>query len=394
MDPEEGKMKIDTLTSMIELAENNKKMDKEAYTEGLKESWQTHKQWQQDCTEDLDLGAAKNSHLTRIKKRIEKIESELQTLGVDINNLDDDDDDGLLRELNSEEDSETVEMDDIDENSDDDNRNTHYRGSKVNAVKKLPTMEEKKTVVEQRSSAVVADFAGRDPDEIMEERMKEYINAIEYLKKNNLSKDQKAILAILERAERIKKLQKRDDVDLFEIPDPVTPEDLIGVTPQERVKKYQTLVNIINKTANNLKIIGSNNFNIFKKTNNKLAKDNYDKSIFLFKKQNELKADLLKLAKNKWQPMPELTTSVENFPDPKGADLEESEVKIKLNIPEDFQNVGKYYYKFKWMDDEDNLKKIKAKNKGDVVEVGHTIDFGHHKKFAALKCVVKIRLWR
>eukprot|EP00344_Euplotes_crassus_P002996 CAMPEP_0197010562 /NCGR_PEP_ID=MMETSP1380-20130617/54891_1 /TAXON_ID=5936 /ORGANISM="Euplotes crassus, Strain CT5" /LENGTH=88 /DNA_ID=CAMNT_0042432581 /DNA_START=38 /DNA_END=301 /DNA_ORIENTATION=- len=88
MDPEEGKMKIDTLTSMIELAENNKKMDKEAYTEGLKESWQTHKQWQQDCTEDLDLGAAKNSHLTRIKKRIEKIESELQTLGVDINNLD------------------------------------------------------------------------------------------------------------------------------------------------------------------------------------------------------------------------------------------------------------------------------------------------------------------
>lgn len=392
MDPEEGKMKIETLTSMIELAENNLKMDKDGYVEGLKDAWAAHKEWQQTWAEDMDLGTAKNGHITRIKKRAEKIEAELKKYGVDPNMLEDDEDEGILRELNSDE-SDTEEINDIDEHSDD-NRQTNYRDSKAHAVKKMPTMEEKKEIIDQRSSAVVSDIANRDPEDLMEERLREYINAIEYLKKNNLSKDQKAILAILERAEKVKKLQKRGDVDVFEIPAPIVPEDLLGMSIQARVKKYQTLVNIINKTANNLKIIGSNNFNVFKKNKNKVAKENYDKAIFLFKKQNQLKADLLKLAKNKWQPMPEISTQVESFPDPKGTDLEESEVKVKLTIPEDFQNIGKYYYKFKWMDDDQDIKKIKVNNKGEVIELGHNIDFGHHKKFSALKVVIKIRHWR
>ena len=67
MDPEEGKMKIDTLDSMIELAENNLKMDQASYVESLKDSWQTHQEWKEACTHDLDLGDAKNGHLTRIK---------------------------------------------------------------------------------------------------------------------------------------------------------------------------------------------------------------------------------------------------------------------------------------------------------------------------------------
>ena len=46
MDPEEGKTKIETLNSMIELAENNLKLDKDGYIQGLKDSWDTHQQWQ------------------------------------------------------------------------------------------------------------------------------------------------------------------------------------------------------------------------------------------------------------------------------------------------------------------------------------------------------------
>ena len=111
-------------------------------------------------------------------------------------------------------------------------------------------------------------------------------------------------------------------------------------------------------------------------------------------KQTQLKADLLRLFKNRWQPIPELQSTVENFPNPAGADFSEGEVVIKMNIPEDFQNVGKYYYKFKWMDDEQNLKKIKIKNRGEIVEKGYVIDFGHHKRFSSLKVVIKIRQLR
>lgn len=100
------------------------------------------------------------------------------------------------------------------------------------------------------------------------------------------------------------------------------------------------------------------------------------------------------MAKNRWQPIPELQKTVENFPNSDGMDLSESEVKVKLNIPENFQNIGKFYYKFKWMDDEENLKKIKINNSGEVVEKGYAIDFGHHKKFSSLKVVIKIRHWR
>jgi len=336
-------------------------------------------------------------HLTRINKRIDKIETELETLGVDVSKLKNNEDEDLLRDITSEDGSNEGESDensDINEYSEISDENTNYKKTSTNKVKKIPTMEEKKVKINERSSKVVYDFANEDPEEVLEKRKKEYINAIEYLKKNNLSKDQKAIFAILEKAELVKNLQKRDDVDLLDIPAPVIPDELFGMTSAERSKKYQVIINIVNKTINNLKIIGSNNHKVYNSTKNKIAKENYEKSIFLFKKQTQLKADLLKLFKNRWQPIPELQSTVENFPNPAGADFSEGEVVIKMNIPEDFQNVGKYYYKFKWMDDEENLKKIKVKNSGEVVEKGYAIDFGHHKRFSSLKVVIKISQWR
>lgn len=37
---------------------------------------------------------------------------------------------------------------------------------------------------------------------------------------------------------------------------------------------------------------------------------------------------------------------------------------------------------------------MKVKNNGEELERGFKIDFGHHKKFSSLKCVVKIKVWR
>lgn len=144
-------------------------------------------------------------------------------------------------------------------------------------------------------------------------------------------------------------------------------------------------------------MIGSNNHKIFAATKNLTAKENYEKSITLFKKQMQLKKDLVELAKNRWQPVPEIQTITEIFPDVTktgGIDGDINEVMIKLQIPENFQNIGKYYYKFKWMDEDDPLKKMKVNNKGEEVEKGYKIDFGHHKKFSDLKVCVKIKHWR
>lgn len=395
MDPEEGKMKIETLTAMIELAEGSKLHNKEDYIDSLKESWKNHHEWMEACEDDDSLGSTKNSHITRIKKRIEKIEEELTSLGVNVENLknDDDEDAGLLKEID-----DTGGGEDVDELSDiSDGEDTSYQKTAAKPVQRLPTMEERKVAINTRSSRVVNDFTNENPKELLKQRLAEYINAIEYLKKHNLTKDQKRIYEILERAETVKKLQKRGDVELYEIPGEVTPDDLLGISSMDRIKKFQAITNHINKTMNELKLIGSNNFKIHNATKNSTAKENYDRSIALFKKQAQLKKDMVELAKNRWQPLPELQTITEIFTDVKKSgefDASISNLNVKLTVPESFQNVGKYYYKFKWMDEETALKKKKVNNKGGEVESSHPIDFGHHKKLQNLKVVIKIKHWR
>jgi hypothetical protein len=326
----------------------------------------------------------------RIKKRIGKIEDELTSLGIDISKLGQDDDDtGLLNELNSDE-----NVDELSGSSDED---TSYKKQVAGTVQRLPTMEEKKQQINNRCSAVQQNYADVDPEEMMEDRIKDYINAIEYLKKNNLSNDQTAIFELLQRAETVKKLQRRDDVEIYDIPGEVTPDDILGISQKDRLKKFQAITTHVNKTMNDLKLIGSNNFKIYNATKNGTSKENYDKSIALFQKQAQLKKDLVELAKNRWQPLPEVQSITEIFTDPINAgeiDASVGEVKIKLTVPESFQNNNKYYYKFKWMDEDDILKKMKVKNNEAELERGFKIDFGHHKKFSSLTCTVKIKVWR
>jgi hypothetical protein len=341
--------------------------------------------------ESDDEVSNKKLHMNRIKKRLEKVVGELKGYGIDPDALDKDDGSGLLKELDS--DSSEGNVDELEGMSD-----TDYEKQVAKPLKRMDTLEEKKRNTNSRQSQVVNDFSNQDPEVLMKKRMDEYINAIEYLKKHNLSKDNKLILNILSRAEKIKKLQKHaDDVEIIDIPAEVTPEDLIGITRENRIKKFQVLIQKITKTMNELKTIGGNNFKVFNATKNATAKDNYERSIALFKKQADLKKDFMALAKNRWQPIPELQSITEVFSDPKllsGIDSAVGNVHIKLTIPENMQNVGKYYYKFKWMDEDTPLKKIKINNKGEEVEKDLAIDFGHHKRFANLKAVVKIRHWR
>jgi hypothetical protein len=315
----------------------------------------------------------------------------LKELGVDPESLKNaaDDEAGLLKELDSDEDDG-----DVDELSGvEDSEDTSYKKQAAKPVQRMSTIAEMK----QRESTVVNNISKQDPDELMKKRLSDYINAIEYLKKHNITKDDSVIKGLMEKAREVKDMQKRGDVEIYDIPGEVTPEDILGLSREERIKRFQVYTLKANKTAGQLKDIGQKNFKIFNTTKNPTAKENYDRSIALFKKQMALKKDLLELAKNRWQPIPEFQLITEVFTDVTKTgevDAAVSKVNVKLQIPEEFQNVGKYYYKFKWMDDEDPIKKMKVNNKGDEVEKSHPIDFGHHKRFASLKVVIKIKLWR
>ena len=184
---------------------------------------------------------------------------------------------------------------------------------------------------------------------------------------------------------------------MYEIPGEITPEDLFGFSIKDRIEKFQKYNTIVDKSMNELKMIGGNNFKIFNTTKNPTAKENYEKSIELFKKQGELKKKFLTLAKNKWQPLPEVQVISEMFTDVQKAgevDLSITGVNVKLEISENFRDISKYSYKFKWMDGNDEIKKMKVPNSGEVQERVHKIDFGHHKKLSDLKVVIKIKYWR
>ena len=277
----------------------------------------------EDWNEDDSFGS--KSNLIKIKKNIEIIEEELISHGVDIEQLkdgrddeellkdggddeellkdggddeelevgeDNEDDDELLKELDSDND-EGNDMD-VDENPDNSKEvDFSNRKSAAFSIHKMPTMEEKKETMARNSSRVINKFSSSDPEDVMEKRLRDWIDAIEYLKKNNLSKDQKTLLNILDRAEQIKKLQKRHnkdgDVELHEIPREIIPDDILGFTIKQRIDKFQNINKLISKSMNELKLIGGHNFKIFNEIKNKVAKENYERSIKLFKKQAALK---------------------------------------------------------------------------------------------------------
>lgn len=128
--------------------------------------------------------------------------------------------------------------------------------------------------------------------------------------------------------------------------------------------------------------------------NNETAKENYDRSVELFKKQIQLKKTFDGLVKNRWQPLPEVQSVTEVFTDVQQSgemDMFSTEVFIKLGIPEKFREIGKYFYRFKWMDGKETLKRIDVKNKEEEQTASYKIDFGHHKLLSSLKVVVKIK---
>ena len=99
--------------------------------------------------------------LLELNKRIEKIEAELLSFKIDVSKLNQNEDEGLLRELgdSSDEDNDVDELEDSDDGR-------SYKKTNARKVNKMPTMEQRKEVINNRSSQYVADISNEDPDEL------------------------------------------------------------------------------------------------------------------------------------------------------------------------------------------------------------------------------------
>jgi len=153
---------MDTLGSMLELAETSKRNTPDQYIDNIKDAWTSHHELLDACKNDDSL-SEKKVHIKRIQKRIETIEAELSSLGIDPAKLKlpEDEDNELLGELNSDENVDELSIGDSDEDG--------TKVTKVNAkpISKLPTMEEKKQSINSRSSQVVNDISNHDVDAVM-----------------------------------------------------------------------------------------------------------------------------------------------------------------------------------------------------------------------------------
>lgn len=98
---------------------------------------------------------------------------------------------------------------------------------------------------------------------MVDKRLKNYVNAIHYIKQNLISKPnfsdiKNNLLKNAELAHKIKKeLQDGDDTNVFRIPPDVSPFDLFGISENDRLKKLQALISKITKLNNALIKAGS-----------------------------------------------------------------------------------------------------------------------------------------
>ena len=113
----------------------------------------------------------------------------------------------------------------------------------------------------KKRSTIVDDFTSRDPEEVCNERLRNYVNAIEYCQANNLNKD--GIQDILKRAERIKNIQDQlksgDKSAITYMPADITPEDIYGEPAEKRNNKYVVMVKTVGESILKLRDIGMEN---------------------------------------------------------------------------------------------------------------------------------------
>ena len=132
--------------------------------------------------------------------------------------------------------------------------------------------------------------------EVVQDRLNEYRNALDYFKKNEMSERQKpAIECAKQICIELKKIQdgKWREVNEFKLPDPVTPEFIYGYSKEERFEKFKKIITEMNNQKLGVQEEMNQKMEAFKK----LSKAQFKKIEAAAKKD----MDALKLKKAKYE---------------------------------------------------------------------------------------------
>ena len=235
----------------------------------------------------------------------------------------------------------------IEENEDEEEKTDVKKEEKPKIeTKKEEKKEEKKNEqLQKKNTHVVKVPKDKEKEEcdklteIVTERLKEYRDALEYFKKNDLTKQQApCINSAKEICIELKKIKDGNwkDVDEFELPDPVVPEFIYGYSNDERKKKFTKIITGIFNQKKEISEEMQKKIDAFKK----LSKAKFQKiqnaaknDLDIMKTKKEKYEKILSLLKlnvqDKWVPAPLFVEEQEEIKIEKiNKDIPENVVKV------------------------------------------------------------------
>jgi hypothetical protein len=166
-------------------------------------------------------------------------------------------------------------------------------------------------------SMVLEQYDYSDIKKVLKERLTNYLEAINYCMQ--IGQDSGIVEQLEQKADMIKhfvKAYKHQNEDeylelIVKLPRDVTPEDIYGKNKRAEFVKH---IQYIEKVIPQIQKERNKMLAIYKKQNDGISKENAQKLIKLLKEQEGVKDLLLKLAGNRWQPLPDLFITEVHFP--------------------------------------------------------------------------------
>ena len=279
----------------------------------------------------------------RLNERIDLLNTEVKQIKEELENQDNDEEEKKEEEKKEEEKKEEKEEEKKEEKveeKEEEKKEEKEEEKKEEEPKKKPSSNQTKKDIELTKEE-------QEKYQIIKERLEEYRYAINYCKINDFPQDQ-LIKGARELNEAKKKIESHnsDDVDIYLIPMPVTPEIVFNYSKEERAHKYQTLIDDLTKQKNEISSEKNNKLEELKKLPKaKFKKDEakYKKILDNFMKQIEKLNKTIQILKHdvqdKWIPAPLFIIDEKKIrKEKKNEDIEEYYLRIYIGKLTDYKN--------------------------------------------------------
>lgn len=257
--------------------------------------------------------------------------------------------------------------------------------------------ERRTTVV---GSVIQEQFEIKNLKKTLKERLQSYRKAIEYC--NYLAQPKHIIESLLERAEIIMKFIQtfdcRDESEhlelIFKLPRDITPEDVLGKDEKFNYVEFQRHIRYIEKLIPQLQKARVQHMNLFKKQKDPISKENYQKLTKMVESQNAVKAELMDLITNRWQPLPEFHISDEHIISSVDT-LDCTVLQVEIILPDSYKSTYfSYYFVIRLIKIRDVIDTHEIQIAGKTASTSFSLDKEDSSKINMFKVEIELFQWR